>query len=110
MKIFALTFSFYLLFLAIYPAFGASIGKMNAAPSSKSYCHDTHGGKHSNGNESCPKGTRTPLFGCPYIQLIIHQIDEIHFSSITITIENSFYKESPYVVFLLLPWHPPKFG
>ncbi len=110
MRIFVSIFSFYLLFLTIYPAFAARVANTKTICSQKNCCPDAIQGKQPDDSKKCPNGTRTPLFRCPYIQIAIHQVDEICFNELTVIGKtfSSSYKESSFVAFLFPPWHPPK--
>ena len=104
MRAFAFIFNFYILLLAVYPAFN-SAGTSNKSGNTRTVCCQ----KMKCPKQEGPKETRTPFFRCPYIQVTTLAIEEITIAEIAVfRTKYSYFNESPDKVIASSPWHPPK--
>jgi hypothetical protein len=100
MRIIAFIFSFYVLLLAVYPAFGNT-----AKHCQTSSCQQ----KQNCPKQNSPKRNCTPLFGCPYIQITTNEIEEPDFAIAPVFGKYFDRSINSYtLLFLKAPWHPPK--
>lgn len=110
MKYFAGLFSFYILFLAVFPTFLNLKSKESSKQIKHTCCHSENCEKKKEDQKSdnnCPKGKCTPFFGCTKMHVVIP-------NAFVIPSEpdySDFYGllfPTPYFSPLTSVWHPPK--
>ena len=110
MKIFAGIFSFYILFLAVFPSFMNLKAEESAKQVKNSCCHSMNCEKkkaEQKTDNDCPKGKCTPFFGCTKMHVVIPTASVIpsapDYSDFHIS-----HAPSQYFSPLTSVWHPPK--
>jgi hypothetical protein len=110
MKVFAATFSFYILFLSVLPTFVSLSGAekkhgQNTCCNISKHCEKKSDNNKDNGSS---KGQCTPFFGCTKIQAVFPIIASLPIKDLSKNIQYAIFTESYISTSHTSVWHPPK--